>query len=438
MSQSGGYRQPPPPARNPSYDNSNSYASYQDDSRGRYDSPANDDRGRYATGRSPNPYSASSARARSQSRAPPSDRAPPRGDYNVYPPPPAPASLRGGGGGGVPGSPGGGSAGARDRMAELRAAGVQRPVTMVSPSGGGGGDGITDFLDDIAALDKSLRRVQDDINYIAKLHRRAFDAVPEHVAADNKRELDGVSQQTKSQLQKTRKTLDALDAEHQGMRKGTADYVMCGNQLTNLKKNYQSMVQEFHRLETEFGSAQKDRMLREMRVVKADANEDDLEEYLASGGQGGIFAQQVLHSSRYGDARRALRQVEDRQAELVKIERMVEELAQLFLDLNTLIEQQDYTINQVAEYVEEAVVNIEQGEKQVEEAVEIRKNTIKWSWYVCICLIITLIGVAVYLFVFGPFSFLLFGAATGGGSNGNAAATPTKTAGAAAPTPTGR
>ncbi|KAI9218349.1 t-SNARE [Blastocladiella britannica] len=299
----------------------------------------------------------------------------------------------------------GAGGGGRDRMAELRAAGVQRPVTQFAPpSGGGTGAGaggagdVTALLDDIAALDKTLRRVKDDLQYISQCQRRSFDAVPEAQAAENKRELEAVTSQTKSALQRIRRDLDALDGEHSRLRKGTADYVMCANQLTNLKKNYQAAVQEFHQLETDFGNAQRDRMLREMRIVTPDATEQDLDEYLASGGHGGIFAQQVLQSSRYGNARRVLQQVEDRQVELELIERTVSELAQLFLDLNTLIEQQDYTINQVVEYVEEAAVNIERGEKEVEQAIETRKDSIKWSWYFLIFLIIVIIAVVLWFF----------------------------------------
>ncbi|KAI9159203.1 hypothetical protein H9P43_008540 [Blastocladiella emersonii ATCC 22665] len=344
-----------------------------------------------------------------------------------------------------PASNAGSAVGGRDRMAELRAAGVQRPVTHFGGNNAkeSSGNDVTDFLDDVAELDKLLRRVRDDLGYISKCQRRAFDAVPEHQAQENKRELETVSSQTKSTLSQIRRELDSLDSALGALRKGTADYVMCANQLTNLKKNYQAQVQEFHQLETGFGNAQKDRLLREMRIVKADATEDDLEEYLNSGGQGGIFAQQVLHSSRYGEARRALRQVEDRQVEILKIEQMVEELAQLFLDLSMLVEQQDYTINQITEHVEEAVVEIERGEKEVTEAIEIRKNTIKWQWYACICVVIVIIVVIIYLFVTGKLDFIfnLFG-----GSKAETAttATPTPTptaakslvAAAATPTPT--
>jgi syntaxin 1B/2/3 len=186
-----------------------------------------------------------------------------------------------------------------------------------------------------------------------------------------------------------------LDQDIQSLRPGTADFVMCSNQLLKVKKKFQNVLKEFHHLELQFSQRQKDRMLREMRIVKADATQDDVEEFLESG-QGGIFAQQVLHSSRYGDARNALKQVQDRQADIRNIESTVEELAQLFLDLNTLIEQQDYTIDQVYEHVEETVVHLEKGEQEVEKAIVHRKNSIKVRfdivhscWVIALSLLLT-------------------------------------------------
>ncbi|KNE69937.1 hypothetical protein AMAG_14782 [Allomyces macrogynus ATCC 38327] len=326
----------------------------------------------------------------------------------------------------------------RDRMAELRAAGIQRPMTVYSndpnagvAAGSPSGAVVAEFLDDVAAMDRALRRVKEDLARLDQSQRRVFDAMPERQAAENQREIDAITAQTKSVLSRMRDDLNHLDAQLATLTRGTADYAMCGNQLVTVKKRYQEQVQAFHALETAFQGRQRDRLLREMRIVKPDATANDVDEYLASGGQGGIFAQEVLHSARYGDARNALRAVQDRHAELRAIEATVEELAQLFLDLNTLIEQQDYTINQVTEYVEATTNDLERGEKEVDKAVEIRKNSIKWSWYLCGCVVLILAAVAIWLFVFGPGKDWIKGSGNSSGST-----TTTVVVVTATPTPT--
>ncbi|KNE63333.1 hypothetical protein AMAG_08473 [Allomyces macrogynus ATCC 38327] len=432
-----GYPPPRPPAGGGGFSDRNGprYGNDRPDRGGHSDrnGAGYPDRGGYSDARGPSP------------RGGPNPRGPPPNASGFGPAPmhrPSDAgSMRSGNGGGgrVQPSMSPPAGGPRDRMAQLRAAGIQRPMTMAPGANGAGvemsplgpGDkGVARFLDDVAAMDAALKRVRNDLQHLDQLHRRAFDAMPDHQMAANQREIDQVTEMTKDVLGRIRSDMAALDKELGGMTKGTADYVMCANQLVTVKKKYQEDVRAFHAAETAFQQRQRDRMLREMRIVQPDATDADVDEYMASGGQ--IFAQQVLHSSRYGEARRALQSVQDRHAELQAIERTVEELAQLFLDLNTLIEQQDYTITQITEHVEDTVVDLEKGEKEIEKAVEIRKNSIKWSWYLCACVIVIIIAVAVYLFVFGPFSYLIFGSKEGAA----AAVTTTTTVAGATPTPT--
>ena len=53
---------------------------------------------------------------------------------------------------------------------------------------------------------------------------------------------------------------------------------------------------------------------------------------------------QLLNSNRYGAARGAFREVQERHAEIQKIERTITELAQMFQEMSMLVEQQDETI----------------------------------------------------------------------------------------------
>jgi t-SNARE complex subunit (syntaxin) len=53
---------------------------------------------------------------------------------------------------------------------------------------------------------------------------------------------------------------------------------------------------------------------------------------------------QLLNSNRYGAARGAYREVQERHAEIQKIEKTLTELAQMFSEMAMLVEQQDETI----------------------------------------------------------------------------------------------
>jgi syntaxin 1B/2/3 len=67
----------------------------------------------------------------------------------------------------------------------------------------------------------------------------------------------------------------------------------------------------------------------------------------------------LLNSNRYGAARGAYREVQERHAEIQKIEKTLTELAQMFNEMAMLVEQQD-----------EAVVNIETQAQGVDNDVK--------------------------------------------------------------------
>lgn len=83
------------------------------------------------------------------------------------------------------------------------------------------------------------------------------------------------------------------------------------------------------------------------------------------------------------------RMMEERNKDILKIENNVKELAVLMNDLMTLVVDQSVMIDRIDNYVEETVVNIEQGLTELKKAdkqQEIGSNAGK-----CICFLVTLI-----------------------------------------------
>ncbi|KAL7753840.1 hypothetical protein RI367_000772 [Sorochytrium milnesiophthora] len=327
---------------------------------------------------------------------------------------------------------------ARDRMGELQKAGIQRPrtyynsntqsATGIEMNNMGGGSDTLDvggFLDDIANVDQTLRRIQQDMDYVDRLHREGFDAYTEQQRQRATHDLDRATSEAKRQLAKVRAALQSLEQELGSTPTTKADFDMALAQLQKLKNKYEKARQEFFELEVRHSRRQKERMAREIRIAKPNVSEEEIEDMISNPQATQVFAQEILHSTRYGAARNALKDVQDRQDEILKLERTIEELADLFLDLNTLIEQQQIHINQIEAHVDSAVVDLEKGDQEVAKAVEYRKSSIRWSWYLCACIIIIIIAIAVYLFAFGPLKYLVSGKSDNKDSSSSAPAPST-------------
>jgi len=100
-----------------------------------------------------------------------------------------------------------------------------------------------------------------------------------------------------------------------------------------------------------------------------------------------------MTSTRHGEARSALREVQSRHQDIQKIERTITELAQLFNEMSIMIEVQESAIDNIETKAQETETQMESGLQATEQAVVKARSARRKKWY-CIGLIILIIGTA--------------------------------------------
>ncbi|KAJ3346663.1 hypothetical protein HDU91_006980, partial [Kappamyces sp. JEL0680] len=77
------------------------------------------------------------------------------------------------------------------------------------------------------------------------------------------------------------------------------------------------------------------------------------------------------------EAKKALEDIQNKHREVMKIEKSILELQQLFMDMAVLVAAQGEVIDQIAVHIESAVNDTEAGVKDLKNAVEIQKRSRK-------------------------------------------------------------
>ncbi len=103
-------------------------------------------------------------------------------------------------------------------------------------------------------------------------------------------------------------------------------------------------------------------------------------------------------SQQYGEARRVLQNCQSRHEDIVKIANSITQLQQLFLDMQTMVQEQDAMVINVSNYTEQTAVHTTEANKQLKQAVSTAKRNRKLKMWLCCCCIIMLlaIGLVVY------------------------------------------
>lgn len=139
-----------------------------------------------------------------------------------------------------------------------------------------------------------------------------------------------------------------------------------------------------------------ERVIRQTKIVDGGKRSDEEIRNLVENGQVENIIAQALHSDRIEDIVDELR---DRNAEILKLQKSVQELYEMFKDLHTLIRVQGETLNIIENRIAGAKDYTEKGIQQLVKATEHSKKARKLKCCILIFQMAILIGVTIPIII---------------------------------------
>ncbi|OWP05258.1 SSO2 protein [Marssonina coronariae] len=168
-------------------------------------------------------------------------------------------------------------------------------------------------------------------------------------------------------------------------------------QVGKIDRDLKECRQKYLQTDAEFNNKVKEQAMRQYRIVRPDATEQEVRAAAEDPGQQ-MFSQAMMQSDRRGQSRAVLSAVQDRNAAIKKIESQMIELAEMFQDMDNLVVQQEAAVVNIEMKGEEVVENLDKGNEQIGTAIQSARNTRKWKWWCLgICVLIVIIIVVIVL-----------------------------------------
>lgn len=164
------------------------------------------------------------------------------------------------------------------------------------------------------------------------------------------------------------------------------------DQAETCRKRFLDLIQDYRLVEARNKESSKEQAARQYQIIKPDATDEEIKAVVEDGSQQ-YFQQALMQSNRRGEARSVLNEVQVRHRELLKLEKTMAELTQLFHDMEELVIEQDQPIQQIEEQVGTAQHDIEQGVGHTNKAVKSAKSARKkklWCFFICLLIVIIL------------------------------------------------
>lgn len=262
------------------------------------------------------------------------------------------------------------------------------------------------FFGRITEIQDTIRQIDLNVNRISDLHSRSLNNVGEAAQLAAESELASVAQQTSMYTNFVKTSIKSLEAEANKMPasgpapEGVGRSVRL-TQIGAVKNRFKETIMRYQEVEKAYRTKYRQRTERQLRIVKPDATQAEIQSALEgeTGGQQ-IFSQALMNSNRQGEARGALREVQERHSDIQRIERTITELAALFQEMSILVEQQDEQLNVIKDHAQHTEQEVAAGRQQTDKAVVAARRRRKRRW-ICFWLLIVIIIIVIAAVVGG-------------------------------------
>ncbi|CAO3660556.1 unnamed protein product [Rhizopus stolonifer] len=219
------------------------------------------------------------------------------------------------------------------------------------------------------------KEILNNISMIEEMHGSALTNITDEQAEENTFKLEKIVKQTTKLNNECKNKIKAIELSNARMPANSGDLPMRKTQHAALKKKFIETIQRYQDIERTYQQKYRQRVERQIKIVQPNATSDDIDRVLDSDEPPQIFAQSLMQANRSGQAKAVLSEVQSRHDDIKKIEKTILELHQLFVDMQMMVEEQGETLKEIETHAETTVVDLEQGNKDIEKAIVSAKST---------------------------------------------------------------
>lgn len=254
----------------------------------------------------------------------------------------------------------------------------------------GGGESMSAFYAEITSIQNAIKQYDSNVSRISDLQTQSLTALDENLSRQIQAQIDDLAVETRTLGSSLRAKIQKSAT---WPAKGR-DAQIRKNQTGVLKSKFMEALQRYQKVEQQHRERQRERVMRQFKIVKQDATPEEIAAVVDNTGPGSnqIFAQAVSSSTRFSEARTAQRDVQERHEDLKRIERTLTELMQLFNDMATLVVEQEETITAIDTQAIQVEKDTREGHRNLVQAVVHAANARRARW-ICFCIFLVIFAV---------------------------------------------
>lgn len=250
------------------------------------------------------------------------------------------------------------------------------------------------FFKKVQEIREGLEAIKKKVSELENKQKTVLGvALPEE---SMKKELQSLREEIKgmaSQIQRKLKSIEPKKAE------GEDKYIpinvrMRRTQHGVLSREFLEVMGHYNTIQTQYRDRNVERIHRQLKITGNNVTDEELESMLESG-QTDVFTQNILNDAKA--TRQALNEIESRHDEIIKLEKNIKDLHEMFQYLAMEVEAQGEMVDRIEENIKSSQNYVEKAVSETAAAVKTSKKVRKKKIWIALCLAILLVIIAIIL-----------------------------------------
>lgn len=257
---------------------------------------------------------------------------------------------------------------------------------------------MEDFFDQIDEIRSIINQIALNVSEVKKTHSAILNSTHAKDSERMRKDLDsimaGITVSSRTVQAKLKDIEKKIENEGQ-TNSADADLRIRKVQHMTLSQKFIDVMTEYNAHQVQFREQCKDRIKRQMTITKNKSITDDQIEDMLEDGNLSDFTQGIIVQTQ--QTKQLLQDIEDRHEDLLRLERSIRELHDMFVDISTLIQQQGEMINSIEYNIAQTQNYVESAKQETHKAVTYQKRARKKKMCIIICVVVAVLLLALIL-----------------------------------------
>lgn len=254
---------------------------------------------------------------------------------------------------------------------------------------------MSDFFNEVEEISQSLDKIGATVEEVKKKH--SFILSAPSTDEKIKEELEDLMAEIKRLSNKVRQKLKLVGQnieQQEHVNNTSADFRIKKTQHSALSRRFVDVMSVYNNIQVEYRQRCKDRIKRQLDITGHSKTDTEIEEMLESGNPA-VFTQGIVIETQ--KAKQTMADIEDRHADIIKLEKSIRELHDMFVDMAVLVESQGELIDRIEYNVQNAADFVDNATNDINRAVKYKSKARKKIIILCIiaAIVVLILGLII-------------------------------------------